>query len=70
MEIVEKSVEMVKEQQIDSLVPFGGGSSIGLAKVIPLNKHFSTNYRFSCHIRRFGNDANLGNNRKWNEENR
>lgn len=37
METVEKSVELVRELNIDSLVPVGGGSSIGLAKAIALN---------------------------------
>ncbi|MBA9027198.1 maleylacetate reductase [Peribacillus huizhouensis] len=36
METVEKSVKLVSELNIDSLVPVGGGSSIGLAKAIAL----------------------------------
>ena len=36
METVETSLELVRELDIDSLVPVGGGSSIGLAKAIAL----------------------------------
>lgn len=36
-ETVEKSLKTVRELKVDSLVPVGGGSSIGLAKAIALN---------------------------------
>jgi maleylacetate reductase len=40
LETVEESLKLVKELNVDSLVPIGGGSSIGLAKAIALQTSF------------------------------
>ena len=38
-DVVEKSLQVVDSQHVDSLIAVGGGSAIGLAKAIALNKN-------------------------------